>query len=220
MIPLRQSMPRPTNGTHALWLLLLVAWVLLPGCSGLPQSQAEPVTSYLLEGPRLNQLPPNPEGPSLTVNPPGAAPGYDSPDMLYIETAHQLDHFARHRWIDTPAKMLQAAVITHTEVSGLFSRVLPARARMSSDLRLEIELVKLHQSFLQQPSQIELSIRLNLIANSDNRLVSSQLFSTQETTPEETPYGGVIAANRALSRGLEVINGFLERGIDIWRQRL
>lgn len=45
-------------------------------------------------------------GPVLLVSPVLAAPGYDGSDMAYMRHPHELEYFAKHRWVDAPARML------------------------------------------------------------------------------------------------------------------
>ena len=48
---------------------------------------------------------------NLLVSPVLAAPGFDGPDMAYMRTPHEIEYFARHRWVDSPARMLEPLLI-------------------------------------------------------------------------------------------------------------
>ena len=65
------------------------------------------------------------------------------------------------------------------------------------DYRVDTQLIQLQQNFLTKPSVVELVANVVLTHISDNRVVSSRIISERVTCPEDTPYGGVIAANKA-----------------------
>ena len=195
-----------TYSTLPLLAVAMLLSLLISGCAGLPQSSNAPLSTYLLEAPQVDAKS-NPNAPSLAIRTPTAAPGYTTADMLYIDTPHQLDHFARHQWADAPARMIDNILVQQLDNSGLFSRVTPYSLRIHSDLRLETELIRLHQSFLQKPSQIELTLRAGLIDNRTNHPLGIHQFELTIPSPEETPYGGVIAANQAVEKLMnELIN--------------
>ncbi len=51
------------------------------------------------------------EGPSLLINPVAATAGFNVSDMVYIRQAHQIEYFAHHHWVDTPARMLEPLLL-------------------------------------------------------------------------------------------------------------
>ena len=59
----------------------------------------------------------------LVVSTPRAAPGFDSTAMAYVQRPHALDHYATHRWADTPARMLGPLLMRTLEDTGSFRAV-------------------------------------------------------------------------------------------------
>jgi cholesterol transport system auxiliary component len=133
--------------------------------------------------------------------------------MLYVRKAHQLEHFAHHRWADTPAQMLQPLLVAAAEASGRFRAVITSRSRQGVALRLDTELVRLRQDFLQTPSRVELVARLYLFDARSGEALASRLIEIDEPTPDDTPYGGVLAANRAAARLLEDLTAWLRTAL-------
>jgi cholesterol transport system auxiliary component len=187
--------------------------LLLAGCSALSLQQPAPSGTYVLEAEPPGPLALDPQGPTLLVERPTAAAGYDGADMLYVRKAHQLEHFAHHRWADTPAQMLQPLLVAAAEASGRCRAVITSRSRQGVALRLDTELVRLRQDFRQTPSRVELVVRLYLFDARSGEALASRLIEIDEPTPDDTPYGGVLAANRAAARLLEDLTAWLRTAL-------
>lgn len=191
---------------------VLVVTLLLGGCApGLLQRPAEPLErTYLLEwagDPAGTSM--NPSGPSLLVSPVLAAPGFDSSDMAYMRQPHQLEYFARHRWVDAPARMLDPLLVRAAAQTGLFRNVVEAGSGARVDLRLESKLLHLQQVCRLEPSQLQLALRVTLIDVASGRVIASRSLSVDEPIAEPSPYAGVQAANRAVARLMEALQAFL-----------
>jgi cholesterol transport system auxiliary component len=144
----------------------------------------------------------------LEVSAPRARPGFDTPQMAYTQRANALDYFAKHRWADTPARMLGPLFAQALEQSGGFRAVVQAPSLATASLRLDTELVRLQQDFGAKPSRVRLTLRAQLIDADSRRVLVSAEFDETEAAPSDDPYGGVIAANRALARLLERLAAF------------
>lgn len=193
--------------------LLAALAVLLTACTGnLPRRPDAPAI-YLLEGtgsgtPRLVA-----DGPTLAVSAVRAAAGFHGADMIYIEHAHQLQAFARHRWADSPARMVEPLLVAAAENSGLFRSVAEPGSHARSELRLDTELLRLQQQFHADRSEVELALRAILIDNRNGRVLASQVFRVLEPAQEAGPYGGVRAANRAVDLLATELQAFMARSL-------
>lgn len=201
-------------------MLVVLLAMTLTGCGAdLMQRGAAPPAVYLLEGseaiePRLTA-----DGPTLSVSAVRAAAGFNSADMIYVEHTHQLQAFARHRWADSPARMLEPLLVAAAEASGLFAGVAEPGSHARSDLRLDTELLRLQQRFHPDRSEVELTLRASLIDSRSGRVVASQVFRVLEPAVEASPYGGVRAANRAVGLLAGELQAFLSRGVTHYRPR-
>nr|P26880.1 RecName: Full=Uncharacterized protein in pal 5'region; AltName: Full=ORFU [Legionella pneumophila] len=84
--------------------------------------------------------------------------------------------------------------------SGYFYAVTSSPYSEEADYRLDTQLLKLEQNFIKKPSVLEFSAKIVLTHISDNQIIGSRIVSLQIPCSQDTPYGGVIAANQATFR--------------------
>jgi cholesterol transport system auxiliary component len=178
---------------------LLVA-LLAPACAGLQAPPAQPVSTYVLEASRSAEPQRPRRGLSLAVCVPRARAGFDGPQMAYVARTHELAYFAGHRWADAPARMLAPLMAQALEASGCWRSVVQAPSAAAAELRLDAELVRLVQDFTVRPSRVRLTLRVELIDTASKRVLAVRELDEVEAAPSDDPYGGVVAANRALER--------------------
>jgi cholesterol transport system auxiliary component len=147
----------------------------------------------------------------LVVSTPRAAPGFDSTAMAYVQRPHALDHYATHRWADTPARMLGPLLMRTLEDTGSFRAVLRGPTGLPADLQLDTEIVHLRQSFLAKPSRVELTLRAQLVDVTDRRVLATRYIEVVEDALSDDAAGGVAAANAAVARALAQVAAF---GVD------
>jgi cholesterol transport system auxiliary component len=136
--------------------------------------------------------------PTLIVNPPHAAAGFDSPRILYVRSPHQLEYFAHSDWVDTPARMLAPLIVAALERGAAFRAVVMTPSAAAGDLRLDSEIVRLQHDFSVQPSQVRFTLRVTLVDNLTRRVMAAREFEARVTSRSEDTYGGVVAANAAV----------------------
>jgi cholesterol transport system auxiliary component len=144
----------------------------------------------------------------LLVSTPQAQAGYDSRQMIYTDRPYQLDAYAHNQWADTPARMLQPLLIQALEHSGAFSAVVTAEHAVFASLRLDTEVVQVHQEFEGESSLGRVVVRAQLMDANAHRVLRTRTFEATEPAPSADPYGGVTAINRALGRILAEIAAF------------
>lgn len=193
----------------------MVLWcvVLLPAC-GLTRGPSEPIHAYVLEaeeggfqqmnGSRLQAQ------PTLLVSLPDPAPGFETPHMVYVKVPHELNYYAASQWVESPAAMLAPLIVQRLESSGFWGAVAHMPTPVRGDVRLDIDQVALAQEFLQQPSRVRLSLRAQLLTVYDPHVLGTRNFDIREDAPSEDAYGGVLAAQRAVSRLLDDLLEWLE----------
>ena len=192
--------------------LLLACAILLAGCTGLPATRAESPGSYLLEAKSLIPTAQTKRDLVLAVSMPRARPGMDTQRMAYVRQPHELEYFAVHQWVDTPAHMLAPLLVQALEQSAGFSAIVQSPSTVAADVRLDTELVRLQQDFGVQPSRVNLTLRAQLIDVRSKRVLATRQFDEAENAPTDNAYGGVAAANRALQRVLEQLAEFCING--------
>lgn len=179
---------------------VLLLSVFLASCFG--PVAPPPMTSYRLEG-----IPPavvTPHGQrSLLVVTPTTVSNLKTRAMLYTEGPYQAGSFAINQWQAPPAQMLLPLIVTHLQNSGGFSAVVAQPFTGATDLRLTTQLLIFQQEFSGSQSQFHLEMVATLVSVKTNQIMASRRFSAFVTAPEPTPYGGVVAANRAVAQILQ-----------------
>jgi cholesterol transport system auxiliary component len=177
-----------------------LAALLLAACAGLAPSDAPQARTFVLEAqlPAARETPAR--GPALVVGEPRARAGFDTTQMAYVRRPHELEYFARNRWADTPTDMLAPLLAQALERAGCWRSVVQAPNGAPAELHLDSELVRLVQDFTSSPSRVRLTLRVTLSETASGRVLATRELDEIEAAPSEDPYGGVLAANRALER--------------------
>lgn len=175
----------------------LLAAAGLAGCSVLPRAEPQALERYVLEPRVAPAVRSASGGPVLLVGVPHARSDLDTPRMAYRRQDFDLRYFARSRWADTPPQLLLRGLAEALEQSGRFAAVLRAGSPAAPDLRLDTELLDFSQDFRVSPSEFGLRLRVQLVDLAGRRVVASRTFEARRAAPEDSPYGGVQAANAA-----------------------
>ncbi len=141
---------------------------------------------------------------SLVVGIPRARPGFESPRLVYVSKAHQLQSFARSEWVDTPAHMLGPLLVEALERSGHFRSVGTA-PELGARFRLDTEIVRLQQEFTDRPSRVRFTLDVRLLDLVAHRVLVGRELEAIEPAASDDPYGGVVAGNRAVKRVLDQV---------------
>ena len=195
--------------------------LLASGCGGLSPKSASPPSFYSLDAAgagAATAAQPRPAAiragntanaaPTLIVNPPHAAAGFDSRRIVYVRELHKLEYFAHSEWVDTPARMLAPLIVAALENGGAFRAVVLTPSAASGDLRLDTEIVRLQHEFGTGPSRVRFTLRAYLVEVKSRRVLASREFDASVPSVSEDPYGGVLAANRAIQTVLGEVSAF------------
>lgn len=202
---------------------LVLMLPLLTGCTSLLSTQVTQTTYHSLDTTAFNaQIEDHSNTahdlPTLIVNTPKAAAGFDTRRMMYSRSQHQLEYFARNEWIDTPSHMLQPLIVSAIENSQRFSAVVPKMAAAKTDLRLESEILSLLQDFNSKPSVVRFTFRATIINNVTGQVVALREFDERVIATSDDPSGGVKAANKAVNNALEKLGLFSAETALNWKR--
>ena len=205
----------------SLFMALTLTLPLLSSCSMLLSKQALQMTYYSLDAAESKTqideyVNANDILPTLIVNMPKAAAGFDTRHMIYTRSPHKVEYFAQNEWIDTPAHMLQPLIVATIEHTHSFKGVLPKQDLVKSELRLECEIVRLIHSFSIKPSQVQFVLRATIIDNATNKVIAYREFDERVNAKTDNPFGGVIAANQAVNATLEKLSLFSKETASTW----
>ncbi len=181
------------------------------GCLSLRTDSPEVRTYHLsLNGLSNNILPKQIDGPVLLVSPPQAEPGFETQRMVYVKRPYELEYFSVNQWADSPVRMLTPLMVQVLNQSGPWRTVIPLPSSISGDYRLDVFGFLLQQEFLQQPSRVRITARLQLVDLKESTILGVRAFEVVENAPSENAYGGVQAANRAVAGLLDQIVSWLQ----------
>ena len=208
------SFARPCR-LGAAGLLLTVAG----GCGALfPTTTTTQPSFYSLDSaPRAAPGAAPAAAPTLIINPPHAAAGFDSSRIIYVREAHKLEYFSHNEWVDTPARMLAPLIVAAVENSGTFRAVVLTPSAAAGDLRLDTEIVRLQHDFGSQPSRVRFTLRAYMVDSTTRRVLASREFDETVAAASRDPYGGVVAANRAVQTVLEHLASFCAKAAVNWQ---
>lgn len=199
--------------------LVTVSLASLCACSVLRPATTPATTYYSLGGtppsaPVAGQVVPPPAiiaatAPTLLINPPHAAAGFDSPRMIYLRDLHKLEYFALSQWVEAPARMLGPLLVTAIERTGAFRAVVLMPGAAAGEVRLDTDLIRLQHEFQTSPSRVRLTLRATVVDDKTRRVLAWQTFEAVEPADSEDASGGVLAANRAVQKVVDQLARFM-----------
>lgn len=184
---------------------------VLGGCTLLPEQGPEPAPrTYLLAPapPGEGRLDREPGQPVLLVTPPQAQPGYATPQIAYTVRPYELSFYARNEWLDIPSRMLRSALVNALERSGGLGAVVTEPNAALGQFRLDTEIVRLVHDLEASPHRGTVALRAQLTDMARREVIGTRILRAHEPSTPNTPYGAVIAMNRALARIIEDLVAF------------
>ena len=169
----------------------------------------------------VSTLPPrlaSPAMPSVAVNAPVAAAGFDSPRIIYVRKPQLLEYFAHSEWVDTPARLLKPLVAASLTGSGAFRAVVSAPTAANADWRLDTEIVRLQQEFTGSPSRVRFTLRATLVDAGSRRVLAQREFDRVVVAMSDDPYGGVVATHQVVQGVLGELTTFCAEAARVWQQ--
>jgi cholesterol transport system auxiliary component len=196
----------------ARWVRLLAAGLIplvVCACSLLRPTATPPTAFYSFERPRGSApVTAAAIAPTLIVNPATAAAGYDSQRIIYVRETHKLEYYAHSEWVDPPARMLLPLLVAAVEETGAFRAVVLTPSAATGDMRLDTEIIRLQHEFQTQPSCVRFTLRAYLVDDKTRRVLAWREFDATVPAATDNPYGGVVAANRAVQKVLGELAAF------------
>jgi cholesterol transport system auxiliary component len=176
-----------------------LSYIFLTGCSMFGPVKLVDMNTYT-----VNTVPPVPIAAhthplTVYVAPPDSAWSYNTTQMMYSTERYQVDYFAKNRWSDTPAQMLQSLMVQSLQNTHYFSGVSSSRMSGRYDYVLYTQLIDFKQVFHGMQSAMHITLRAQWVNGSSGKVIASKTFSIVEPAPENSPYGGVVAANKGVS---------------------
>lgn len=179
-------------------ILLILITLMIYGCSPVAATQTN--TYVLKTFSNGYSLVNKSSSINLLVSEPTAPEWLATTNMAYQIHPSQLNYFSKNQWADTPAHLLQAAIVQGLQQSGQFHAVMTVPFAGNYDKRLDIRIFDFSQDFTAQPSCFHVKILAILVNGLSNKVVASKLIDVSVPSSQNSPAGGVQAANLAVTR--------------------
>lgn len=173
---------------------LFISLLMLSSCSPIKTSVTH---QYTLDIPSHKQTTHKHLPYTLLISKPEAMAGYQTEQMLYVKTPFMLQPFSKNAWVSPPADMLYPVLVEHFQSSHAFRAITSSPYADKTDYRLDTQLLTFNQNFLNKPSILKFTAKIALTRVSDNHVIASRLIIKNVPCSQNTPLGGVIAANQA-----------------------
>ncbi|WP_066964211.1 ABC-type transport auxiliary lipoprotein family protein [Microbulbifer sp. Q7] len=192
-------------------LVVATALIFFSGCSLFSPVQSDIRVSVVDKVPR--EVPQRQRHPAtLLLLPPSINPIYDTIRMAYRTEPHQVGFYRHHQWGATPAQMLLPLLARTLENTHYFDAVATPPYFGPHSYALQTTILDFVQDYTSTPATFQLSLRVQLIEGTSNRIVASRTISLREPILQESPAAGVVAANQAAASALQQATQFvLER---------
>lgn len=187
---------------------LLALAALIGACSALQPASVEPPRLHVLDGRPAAAPAAERRELVIEVSAPKARPGFDTPQIAYVQKPHAIEYYANHRWAEAPARMLGPLLVQTLEETGAFRAVVQPPAAVPVDVRVVTELTRVQQNFETRPSRADVAVHVQLLDVRSRRVLSTRTFDATEDAASDDAYGGVVALNRAIARVLAQISAF------------
>lgn len=175
---------------------IFVNTFLLTGCSFGPVT-VDSATTYVIKCvPHVATK--KSHGKTIVVMSPESSPLYNTSEMAYTLSPFHIAYFAKNRWADTPARMLQPLIVKTLQDTHHFHAVISAPSFGRYDYMLITQLLRLQQEF--SPccsSRVHMVVRALILSAASGRVIATKEFSVVKLAPQNNPYSGVIATNCA-----------------------
>jgi cholesterol transport system auxiliary component len=206
-----------TTHMAAKWARVLAIYFVaasLCACQVLGKASTPPPALYALDSapvPTVQQVPGTATGAKLTliIGTPHAASGFDTQRIVYVREDHQLEYFALSEWVDPPARMLGPLLVSAAQQTGAFAAVVLTSGTAAGDLRLNTDILQLQHNFQTRPSRVQLTLRAYLTDEKTRRVLAWKEFHGEVAAANDSPQGGVAAANRVVQEVLAQVAQFL-----------
>jgi len=179
--------------------------LLLAGCAVLQAPDRPAITRHLLESAATTRSADTvATGPSVSVEAPRAAPGYDTDAMRYRRDGGALERFAMNRWADTPARMLHPMLVAALSTTDGLGEVITGPSAARADYTLDVEVVRFRQEFAAQDrsSRVVVVLRAELHASTDGRVLLARDFVAESPDVAPDPVSGAAALQGAVDQVL------------------
>lgn len=177
------------------YLILLILFVLIPGCSPLKLPGPPPDLYNLTPKSTFDEGLPEVRK-QLIIEEPVAAGGLDTSRMALRPHATQLQFYADARWTERAPKMVQTLLVESFENTNKIISVGRQSIGLRSDFTLKTELreFQVEQSPDSENMSVRVRINAKLVQQPTRVIIGSQSFEYARETPSDSTMDEIVVA--------------------------
>ena len=187
-------------------MIVLSITMALSACSAVKVIEPK---KYVLNGVSTQKLAKSASQYVVYVSDIKSESAYNSTDMLYTTQPFMLSTFSQNEWVAKPAQMLRPSLVASLQNTAYFKGVVTNDAISNARFQLNTTLLELRQNFIKKPSEINLALKVDVVDLKQDKVLASERFVENTATKQDSPYGGVMAANLATRKIMTKISTFV-----------
>lgn len=173
--------------------------LLLPGCTGLFHSNAQPEQTYYLRAPAVPAgsvtTAATPAATSLRVAHPLADPGLDTPRIMLLQPDHRMSFYAGSRWPAATTNLVAALAVQTLRASGNWASVQDASSPFPSDYLLQMTIRRFDADYSSGAAAPKVHVVFDcIIGRRDARDVIATFVVAGNATATANRMGEVVSA--------------------------
>jgi len=133
---------------------------------------------------------------------------YNTTKMAYTIQPYQVSFFNYNQWSESPSQMFHPLIIKALQNTHHFKGIVMPPYFGSYDYALSTQILQLEQDFTVNPPLLRLEVRAQLSHGLSHQIMRTEEFCIEEPLLQKTPYGGVVAANKATAKVLQKLTEF------------
>ena len=192
-------------------MLLLFVLGVLTGCVNLGEQRNAPAIVYYVlsdTAPVAKTVAVRADAPTLLVLDTTTTGFYDTDQLIFSRNTGTRGQYQLARWTERPGKRFANLMRTRLDQQNTW-RVSAAGGYVRGDVLLDTELVEFYHDATQNPGQVRLELRAELIDLKNRTLLGRRVFT--QTVPLLTydAAGAAKASDQAVSRTLDELSTWL-----------
>ncbi len=192
-------------------LSLVVLSLALTACVNFAEKSDRPAMVYYVLEDSAPATPVKPIGenaPTLLVLDTTVGGFYDSDQLVFSRSAGTRGQYQFARWTERPGKRFADLMRKRFDRQGTW-RVTAAGGYVRGDMLLETELVEFYHDASDEPGQMRLELRAELVDLKQRKLLGRRVFEQHVPLASFDAAGTAQAANQAVSRTLDDLSDWL-----------
>lgn len=146
----------------------------------------------------------------LYVSPVETDPLYDTDNMAYSVHPLQVEYYAKNKWAETPANMIQPLIIKTLRDTQHF-RAVTTSQNVQHDYILNTKITELRQVYNAHSTYAEFRLLAEIVNTRTGKIIATQEFMCREPMCQRNPYGGASAANITVANVMDQLAQFSAR---------